>query len=571
MNKNRMIVLPAAALFAMAAAGIARVNAAPIVPSAKPAPIEWNMAGPAPHFVAHYIPWFTAGPEWSAWKRSIKSQNHDPERRLADGRRDIGSIFYPLIGPYSTLDPSVVRYQLATMKAAGIQGVFIDWHGDEHDKAQGLMMVHEAGKLGMRVALCYEEKTNFTWASFRSPKTRDEAVQYAVDDLTFVETKYASLPGYMRCNGRPLLFVWPGEATSAIGPGRYTPEEWRRILGKLPEKPIFGSQGADPSYSSVCDFRYGWFSPVPGSANDFSARASRMVASGQAKFFVGSLCPGFDDTPVWGWGRGPRVVDRKGLSCLRDTFDRSLKGNPEIVQIVTWNDFNEGTVVEPTRSRGFDDMDALATWIAARSRKKADLNAIRKPFREYVRNATPAQRAELPPGTLGDWTASRRLTIEVPNYLDTLVRHRLPESPLYPANDLKSWSTGFSFGDKTNIAIDGDAVRIDIGKVDETFWHTHILQAGIPLKEGQSYLLKLRAKADTERPILAMLQNVGGDSGDWHTLGLEQSIPLTTSWQEFSYPFKATRVTDDGAQFVIQMGQQTGSVWIANLSLSMAK
>jgi hypothetical protein len=136
------------------------------------------------------------------------------------------------------------------------------------------------------------------------------------------------------------------------------------------------------------------------------------------------ICPGFNDTGVWGWGGGPRVIDRKGLSFLKATFDQAFSHDPEVIQLITWNDFNEGTVMEPTREFGFDYLDALATWRAERHGRKADLAAIRKPYREYVRACAPWQRAEL--GPEGDSLASHHLTVEVPDYLSVLAAQQTP-------------------------------------------------------------------------------------------------------------------------------------------------
>ena len=73
------------------------------------APGRWNLPGNAPHLIVHYMPWFAVTPTahdttalWDHWKSNDPKALHDPEKRLPDGRRDIASVCYPLIGPYST-------------------------------------------------------------------------------------------------------------------------------------------------------------------------------------------------------------------------------------------------------------------------------------------------------------------------------------------------------------------------------------------------------------------------------------------------------------------------------------
>ena len=154
----------------------------------------------------------------------------------------------------------------------------------------------------------------------------------------------------------------------------------------------------------------------------FGEQARQMVNERKLDFFAGMVSPGFDDTGVW-VGDGPRVTSREGLSLLRHTFDLSFTGAPELIQIVTWNDFNEGTVIEPTLEMGFQYLDAIATWWAEKQNRHADLAAIRKPFLDYVQNCSAEERAELPPEPYDPYLKSTALTVKVPNYLDHLAQY----------------------------------------------------------------------------------------------------------------------------------------------------
>src|SRR5215469_3518401 len=98
---------------------------------------SWNLEGPAPHLIFHYMPWFaTDRPEpkmkvWQHWAWGGPGPSHDPSKRLSNGRRDIASVYYPLIGPYTTADRNVVRYHMRTIRAAGGEAVAIDWYGPD--------------------------------------------------------------------------------------------------------------------------------------------------------------------------------------------------------------------------------------------------------------------------------------------------------------------------------------------------------------------------------------------------------------------------------------------------------
>lgn len=138
---------------------------------------------------------------------------------------------------------------------------------------------------------------------------------------------------------------------------------------------------------------------------------------------------------------------------------------------------------------------------------------------------------------------------------------------LFPTNDARSWQPFFLDPASSSISTDGDALKVVIGKNDDKPWHSSLLQRFVPLVNGQDYVLTFRAKADIARAISPEFQ-IGG--GDWHTVGLVKDAALTTDWQSFSFPFTASKVTSDGVQLSVRVGEQSGIVWLADMKLSPA-
>ena len=66
----------------------------------------------------HYMPWFetpaTSGT--NQWGQHWTMANENPNVILANGRRQIASWFYPMIGPYDSDDRDVIDYHLLLMK-----------------------------------------------------------------------------------------------------------------------------------------------------------------------------------------------------------------------------------------------------------------------------------------------------------------------------------------------------------------------------------------------------------------------------------------------------------------------
>jgi len=64
--------------------------------------------------------------------------------------------------------------------------------------------------------------------------------------------------------------------------------------------------------------------------------------------FISSAFPRFHDIYGQIGGTGLGILDGASGDTLARTLRRAMTNNSAIVQIVTWNDFGEGTVVEPT-------------------------------------------------------------------------------------------------------------------------------------------------------------------------------------------------------------------------------
>lgn len=385
---------------------------------------RWNLPGQPPHLVAHYMPWFQVQRSasdstvtWSHWKWTSGGPAHDPEKRRPDGLRDICSVHYPLIGPYNSWSRDVVRYHLKTAKAAGVQAFLLIWYGaNSYEDQQVPAILDEAGKLGMRIAICYEEKINFP--DYRDPSSREEIVANTTRDLAYILDRYSPHPAYLKRDGKPFIYQFNGWGTGSLGPKYLTPAEWKEVFAALTSPVVYGRQNLDEAYHPPIESAYVWWTTDTEWLARFPRRAAELRKQDRLAFFMTMICPGFDDTGVWGWGNGPRKVERHGLSVLKDTFDRSFAHDPELIQIVTWNDFAEGTAVEPTRENGFWYLDAIETWWGERTGRRVNLDDNRKPFLEYARRAK--DKSELPAPPYDDFLQQRPIIVEKQHVLPAL-------------------------------------------------------------------------------------------------------------------------------------------------------
>ncbi|MEM6503862.1 MAG: glycoside hydrolase family 99-like domain-containing protein [Planctomycetota bacterium] len=372
--------------------------------------IDWNLPGEPPYLIAHYLPWFEVAPAdapdqltWRHWRWDGNGQRRDPNVLLPDGRRDLATAYYPLIGPYSSHDREVFRYQLETAKAAGVSALLVLWYGPGSQDADVHlpMMLAEAEAADMRLALCYEEKLN--WPPYRHPIDREQILQSYIDDMQYIIDRYGSHPAYLRADGRPFVAQFNYWGEDDLGPRFLTPVEFEQAFARLSEPIYYCRQNLDrPAMHPTIDAAYMWIKPDPVWVRDyaiFAGRAEALYRDNRLDFFMGFVSPGFDDTGVSAWGGGkPRILPRNGLDVLEQTMALATIGDPELIQIVTWNDWQEGTAVEPSREHGFAYLDAIEQWWGRLTGRPVNLDDNREPLRALVERIDgPTHADKMPP------------------------------------------------------------------------------------------------------------------------------------------------------------------------------
>ncbi len=340
-----------------------------------------------PKILAHYMPWFRAektdaGMIWEHWEWYGRGTKHDPETVLENGRHDISSVFYPAIGPYDGRDPAVLEYHLLTAKAVGIDGFVADWYGPGTYTDQVFAdLVKAAERYGMKAAICLEEKSFFQ--DYAKVATRAEAMNEMERHIRHVLTTHARSPAYLTHQGRPVLFIFNGYGDGPLGKAYLSPDEVRDVLARFEsEKPFLVRGWCDPAYNAAIGGCYCW-ATAAGDREKFYTNAVAARLNGQLGYVVGVASPGFDDSGVYGWGSGVRITDRRGTKEYEENWEEVLRYRPDAVQIATWNDFQEGTTIEPAEEYGHRFVDVTEQYAARYSGRPARLSDNKWPLRLY--------------------------------------------------------------------------------------------------------------------------------------------------------------------------------------------
>jgi len=79
------------------------------------------------------------------------------------------------------------------------------------------------------------------------------------------------------------------------------------------------------------------------------------------KIWAATVCPGYDDRKI----RSPgNYVDRDDGAYYNLTWGSAIRSDPDIVLICTWNEWHEGTTIEPSREYEFTYLEMTGYWAA---------------------------------------------------------------------------------------------------------------------------------------------------------------------------------------------------------------
>ncbi|MFH0953091.1 MAG: endo-1,3-alpha-glucanase family glycosylhydrolase [Verrucomicrobiota bacterium] len=324
--------------------------------------------------ICHYFNWFRTpevGGSWRNWEWKGNGPQHSPDNVLTNGRRDICSVYYPLIGPYDSLQPEVMEYHVLTALAAKIDGFFVDWYGIPSEEEKGLpALLDLAGKHGFKIGICFEDKTMFGYSY--AVQTREEAVRNAISNLVYILDTHAQDPAYLRIDGVPVIvnFSW-SEPMDSVRPHAhgFSADEWRRILAEVRKsREVYFIHDfhchVRERYWDVSDNVYPWLDVNGECLDRFYREVQQRRQSGAYRFITTLVYPGFDNTGVWGWGGGPNVTPREDGAFYARSWETALSNDVRFLQIATWNDFGEGATIEPADDYGFTYLEMTERYAA---------------------------------------------------------------------------------------------------------------------------------------------------------------------------------------------------------------
>jgi Glycosyl hydrolase family 99/Carbohydrate binding module (family 6)/F5/8 type C domain/Abnormal spindle-like microcephaly-assoc'd, ASPM-SPD-2-Hydin len=271
-----------------------------------------------------YYPWWGNPSFYGSWRHWQQGGHTPPD--------DIGSNFYPVLGPYDSGDYNgAVAQQMQWLRQADVGVIIYSWWGQgsyEDQHVAGIMNV--AAQYGIKVAFHIEPYSGRTAAS-------------VVSDINYIDSTYGSSPAFYRDpqhGNKPVFYIFDSLAISDWSP-----------LAQVDQSNIILAQTTDTSKVAYFGGMY-TYDAIAGDTAPGWAQASAYCKQ-HGLIWAPSVGPGFDNTRAVPGSTTPTLDRNNGATYdteWNNALGTSTGGLPTWVTITSFNEWHEGTEIEPATS-----------------------------------------------------------------------------------------------------------------------------------------------------------------------------------------------------------------------------
>jgi hypothetical protein len=240
---------------------------------------------------------------------------------------------------YSSTNPNQIENQINDMISRGIDGVFIDWYGPGNtiDQATQLVMQQAEAHPGFTFAIMIDQGA-IEWDSCSGCSPQ----QALVAQLQYLENTYFSSPAYMTLQGQPVVTNFGIDYAYAIN--------WSAVNSALGTHPVFLFQDGTGFTQPLSSGSYSWVMPTQSNYGlGYLASFYETGMGFPGEQTIGASYKGFNDS-LASWGSGRVMSQQCGQTWLQtfSEIDGLYNADKQLndLQLVTWNDYEEGTEIE---------------------------------------------------------------------------------------------------------------------------------------------------------------------------------------------------------------------------------
>ncbi|MFP3974817.1 MAG: glycoside hydrolase family 99-like domain-containing protein [Dehalococcoidia bacterium] len=299
------------------------------------------------------------------------------QQKWAEGVTDT-----PTLGKYESNDPEIISQHLAWAAQAGIDCFVVEWCGKPGSPTDRVFqkMISFEDTRGIDFCIFYDSAINLTpkWecrssqdfdAPFDEGRTKG---QKFLDDMAHI-SRYFESPNYLKLNGKPVVYFypvagWSGDNLEAIMEeydSSYKTYDVADVMGWLPDDV---SQQNWNFWSKHFEAITGGIMHCEECIQDpqrdqfFPSEIQRRIAEYREEAlkhdmgFIPPVIVGYDD-------RWNTPIPRESGDTLRQSWGiamDNLDGVHNMVNIQTFNEWHEGSEIEPSMEYGTFYLDLLS-------------------------------------------------------------------------------------------------------------------------------------------------------------------------------------------------------------------
>jgi hypothetical protein len=308
-------------LVLLSACSSAATTHAPATQTAPASTPTVTIASPIPIFAYYYI-WFDP----ASW--------------------DKNKVDYPLLGHYSSDDPAVMRQHIQWAKAAGIQAFIVSWKSTDKLNRRLNQLVQIAASENFDLAINYEGLDQQ-----RNPLPASQVAK----DLDYFAAHYS---------GNPVFAIYDKPLVVWAGTWKFSPQDIAGVTQRRRDKLLILASDRDVAgierLKGLIDGDAYYFSSVnPDTFPNYQAKLDAMAKAvhDQKGLWIAPAAPGFDARAIG----GTTVVDRKDGATLQTEMNAAWHSSPDVIGLISWNEFTENSYMEPSQKYGHKYLDQLGS------------------------------------------------------------------------------------------------------------------------------------------------------------------------------------------------------------------
>ncbi|MEO8285590.1 MAG: endo-1,3-alpha-glucanase family glycosylhydrolase [Chloroflexota bacterium] len=231
---------------------------------------------------------------------------------------------------------------------AGIDGFIASWSGTGTDTdANFARLLDIAAKHNFSVTIYFETNT--------AMQHGDVAAQ-----LQSVISRYGNHPAFLHSNGKPVIFVWSPQSMGNAA-------AWKAVRQKVDpnNSQLWSVDTTDASYLDAFDTIH-FFSAGKWAANTDVAKVNAQWSAtihnynkqhGTSRLWTAGVTPDWDESRVQPPRSDAKVFPRRDGALYEEAWRGATASNPAWITITSYNEWFEGTEIEPAASFGARYLD----------------------------------------------------------------------------------------------------------------------------------------------------------------------------------------------------------------------